>query len=82
MNWEPWSGCTPYSEGCKYCYYYGPYAKRFGQNEVVKTDNFDWPIKKNAKGEPYMKAARPLQPVLLPIFFCRRQMSGEKKPGQ
>ena len=20
MNWEPWTGCSPYSEGCKYCY--------------------------------------------------------------
>ena len=38
MNWEPWTGCVPYSEGCKYCYYYGPYAKRYGQNEITKTD--------------------------------------------
>ena len=42
MNWESWTGCTPYSEGCKYCYYYGPYAKRYGQNEVVKTDKRVW----------------------------------------
>lgn len=20
MNWEPWTGCSYYSEGCKYCY--------------------------------------------------------------
>ena len=45
MNWEPWTGCVPYSEGCKYCYYYGPYAKRYGQNEITKTDKFDWPIR-------------------------------------
>ena len=50
MNWEPWTGCVPYSEGCKYCYYYGPYAKRYGQNEITKTDKFDWPIRRNAKG--------------------------------
>ena len=23
MNWEPWTGCKPYSEGCKFCYFYG-----------------------------------------------------------
>ena len=35
MNWEPWTGCVPYSEGCKFCYYYGPYAKHYGQNELI-----------------------------------------------
>ena len=53
MNWEPWTGCSYYSEGCKYCYYYGPYAKRYGQNEITKTDKFDWPIRKNKKGCSY-----------------------------
>ena len=51
MNWEPWTGCYPISEGCKNCYFYGPYAKRYGQNTIEKTDKFDWPIRKNAKGE-------------------------------
>ncbi len=23
MNWEPWTGCYPFSDGCKYCYFYG-----------------------------------------------------------
>lgn len=69
MNWEPWSGCTPYSEGCKYCYYYGPYAKRFGQNEVVKTDKFDWPIRKNAKGEQYMKGGKTVATCFATDFF-------------
>ena len=50
MNWEPWSGCYPASEGCKYCYFYGPYSKRYGQNNIEKTNDFDKPVKKNAKG--------------------------------
>lgn len=40
MAWEPWTGCYKKSDGCTYCYYYGPYSKRFGQNTVVKTDEF------------------------------------------
>lgn len=44
MGWEPWTGCYAASEGCKYCYYYGTFSKRHGQNEVVKTDAFSKPI--------------------------------------
>jgi len=45
MAWEPWTGCYSASEGCKYCYYYGEHSKRCGQNTIVKTDDFDKPIK-------------------------------------
>lgn len=44
MVWEPWTGCYKISDGCTYCYYYGPYSKRCGQNEVVKTEDFNKPI--------------------------------------
>jgi len=44
MGWEPWTGCYKESDGCTYCYYYGPYSKRFGQNTVVKTDDFYTPV--------------------------------------
>jgi len=50
MNWDPWTGCYPASDGCKYCYYYGPYSKRYGQNEVKKTADFDKPLLKTTKG--------------------------------
>jgi len=40
MSWEPWTGCYAESDGCRYCYYYGPYSKRYGQNTVVKTGEF------------------------------------------
>jgi len=36
MGWEPWTGCYAASDGCKYCWYYGPYSKRHGQNTVVR----------------------------------------------
>jgi len=44
MAWEPWTGCYKVSEGCEYCYYYGPYSKRHGQNEIVRTDEFYKPL--------------------------------------
>lgn len=42
--WEPWTGCYAASEGCKYCYYYGPYSKRCGRNTVTKTTEFTKPV--------------------------------------
>lgn len=69
MNWEPWTGCSYYSEGCKYCYYYGPYAKRYGQNEITKTDKFDWPIQKNKKGEYCIKGDKVLATCFATDFF-------------
>jgi protein gp37 len=51
MNWEPWTGCYEVSDGCAYCYYYGPHSKRFGKNTVQKTNEFDKPLAKTNKGQ-------------------------------
>ncbi len=69
MNWEPWTGCYAVSEGCKYCYFYGPYAKRYGCNTVEKTDKFDWPVRKNAKGEYNIKGDKILATCFATDFF-------------
>lgn len=69
MNWEPWTGCYAASEGCKYCYFYGPYAKRYGQNTIEKTDKFDWPIRKNKKGEYNIKGDKILATCFATDFF-------------
>ncbi len=69
MNWEPWTGCYKVSDGCEHCYFYGPGAKRFGQNTVVKTDKFDWPIRKNAKGEYNIKGGKILATCFATDFF-------------
>ena len=42
MNWEPWTGCYRISDGAN-CYFYGPYAKRYGQNTILKTDKLTGP---------------------------------------
>lgn len=69
MNWEPWTGCQPISEGCANCYFYGTTAKRYGQNLIQKTDKFDWPIRKNAKGEYNIKGNKILATCFATDFF-------------
>lgn len=69
MNWEPWTGCHRISEGCKNCYFYGPLAKRYGQNIIHKTDKFDWPIRTNAKGEYNIKGNKILATCFATDFF-------------
>lgn len=69
MNWEPWTGCYPVSDGCKYCYFYGPYSKRYGQNTVIKTPEFDKPIAKNNKGEPKIAAGKIVATCFASDFF-------------
>ncbi len=69
MNWEPWTGCYPVSEGCRYCYFYGPYSKRYGQNTIEKTDKFSWPVKTNEKGEYSIKGGKILATCFATDFF-------------
>ena len=56
-------------DGCTNCYIYGPHAKRYGQNEVSKTDKFDWPIRKNKKGEYNIKGDKILATCFATDFF-------------
>ncbi len=69
MNWEPWTGCRPISDGCANCYFYGPHAKRYGQNTIEKTDKFDWPVQKNAKGAYRIKGDKILATCFATDFF-------------
>jgi len=69
MNWEPWTGCYKISDGCTYCYFYGPYSKRFGQNNVTKTDDFDKPIAKTAKGAPRIASGKIVATCFATDFF-------------
>ncbi len=50
--WNPWRGCKRFSDGCKYCYIHkGDLRRNINTNEVVKTDKFNLPIRKNVKDE-------------------------------
>ena len=81
MNWEPWTGCYKVSDGCTNCYFYEPHGKRYGQNTIQMTDQFDWPIRKKAKGEYNIKGIKSLPPVLPLTFSCLKRMNGAKKHG-
>ena len=69
MNWEPWTGCYKVSDGCTNCYFYGPYARQYGQNTILKTNKFDLPIRKNKKGEYNIKGDKILATCFATDFF-------------
>lgn len=71
MNWEPWTGCYKVSDGCDYCYFYGPYSKRNGQNTVQKTDEFDKPIAVNSKGNPKIQSGKIVATCFATDFFIQ-----------
>ena len=69
MSWEPWTGCYKVSDGCTYCYFYGPYSKRCGQNTVQKTGEFDKPIAFTAKGKPKIPGGKIVATCFATDFF-------------
>lgn len=69
MNWEPWTGCYKISDGCTYCYFYGPFSKRFGQNNVHKTNEFDKPIAKTTKGLDKIQGGKIVATCFASDFF-------------
>lgn len=50
-SWNPWHGCTKYSEGCKNCYVYRM-DKHYGRNpsEWTLTSNIELPLKRKRDG--------------------------------
>ena len=81
MNWEPWTGCYQISDGCANCYFYGPYAKRYGQNTILKTDKFNWPIRRNKRVNTTSKGIRSSPPALPLTFSCPKRTNGGEKSG-
>lgn len=69
MNWEPWTGCYAASDGCTYCYFYGPYSKRYGQNTITKTAEFDKPLMKTAKGTYKVQSGKIVSTCFASDFF-------------
>ena len=69
MNWEPWTGCYKVSDGCTYCYFYGPFSKRYGQNTIFKTEEFNKPIAKSAKGVPKISSGKIVATCFASDFF-------------
>ena len=52
MMWNLWHGCHILSAGCKHCYVYRGDARReVDSSVVVRTKNFDLPLRKKRNGE-------------------------------
>ena len=69
MNWEPWTGCCKVSDGCTYCYFYGPFSKRYGQNTIFKTEEFNKPIAKSANGVAKISSGKIVATCFASDFF-------------
>lgn len=69
MNWEPWTGCYKVSDGCTYCYFYGPFSKRYGQNTIFKTEEFNKPIAKSANGVTKISSRKIVATCFASDFF-------------
>ena len=69
MSWEPWTGCYKVSDGCSYCYFYGPYSKRYGQNTVAKTEEFTKPLESTKKGTPKIQSGKIVATCFATDFF-------------
>ena len=52
LMWNLWHGCHKLSAGCKHCYVYRGDARReVDSSVVVRTKNFDLPLRKKRNGE-------------------------------
>ena len=52
MMWNLWHGCHKLSSGCNHCYVYRGAARReVDSSVVVRTKNFDLPLRKKRNGE-------------------------------
>lgn len=55
--WNPWRGCKKCSNGCLHCYIHkGDLKRNINTNDIVKTKDFEKPIKKLKNGEYKMKS--------------------------
>jgi protein gp37 len=56
-TWNPWRGCKKISDGCLHCYIHKGDAKRgVDTNNIIRTVDFDKPIRKNKDGSYKMKS--------------------------
>lgn len=68
--WNPWHGCHKVSEGCEHCYMYFLDGKRgVDTSHVVKTANFDLPLRRDRRGNYKLKSGMQLYVGLSTDFF-------------
>lgn len=71
--WNPWHGCTKYSEGCVNCYVYRRDSS-IGKDASVltKTGDYTLPIRKNRQGEYKLAPGRSIFTCMTSDFFLDR----------
>ena len=69
--WNPWHGCKKISEGCKNCYMYylDRYRNQDGSNIYKVSNNFDYPLHKDRKGNYKIKSGEQLRVCMTSDFF-------------
>lgn len=68
--WNPWHGCHRVSEGCEHCYMYFLDSKRgVDTSKVVRTSNFDLPLRRDRHGNFKVKSGMQLYVGLSTDFF-------------
>lgn len=68
--WNPWHGCKKISEGCDNCYMY--FLDRIRDRngaEIYRTKNFDYPLKKNRKGNYKIQSGEMIRICMTSDFF-------------
>lgn len=83
MMWNLWHGCHKLSAGCKHCYVYRGDARReVDSSVVVRTKNFDLPLRKKRNGEFKIPPGTLSTPALLPISLWKMLTNGGPKHGR
>lgn len=70
--WNPWHGCTKKSEGCQHCYMF--YLDKIHNNKIAsstvyRTNNFNYPLQKDRRGEYKVKSGEQLRVCMTSDFF-------------
>jgi protein gp37 len=69
--WNPWHGCKKISEGCQNCYMY--YLDRMREQDGSKiykvTNNFEYPLNKDRKGNYKIKSGEKIRICMTSDFF-------------
>ena len=73
IEWNPWHGCTKFSEGCENCYVYRR-DESVGKNayDLYKTKDFDLPIRKHRDGSYKVPSGTHVYMCMTSDFFLDR----------
>jgi protein gp37 len=81
--WNPWHGCKKIREGCDNCYmYFLDRVRDRDGAEIYCTQNFDYPLKKNRKGNYKIQSGEMIRVCMTSDFFWKKLMGGVMRHGK